>query len=117
MARKKDEEYDEEEAVEEESEDDVEELEDEEDLEPVVSENAIVEVAFGEPEDGLDEEERVLDWVSSFKPGEFQRQVADLFMSDGEVYIMLDKMTVILPMIELFRLLENSGAITDSEGL
>ena len=65
--------------------------------EPVVSENAVIDVAFGEPEDGLEEEERVLDWVSSFKPGEFQRQVADLYMSNGEIYLMMDKMTMVDP--------------------
>jgi hypothetical protein len=75
--------------------------------EPVMSENAVIDVAFGEPEDGLEEEERVLDWVSSFKPGEFQRQVADLFMSNGEIYLMMDKMTVVIPVAELFRLLQN----------
>ncbi len=112
MARKKDEDWEAEEA---EEEDDEEELETEEGLTPVMSENAVIDVAFGEPDDGLDEEERVLDWVSSFKPGEFQRQVADLFLSDGEVYIMLDKMTVVLPMMELFRLLESAGAISDKE--
>ena len=112
MARKKDEDWEAEEA---EEEGDEEELETEEGLEPVMSENAVIDVAFGEPDDGLDAEERVLDWVSSFKPGEFQRQVADLFLSDGEVYIMLDKMTVVLPMMELFRLLESAGAITDNE--
>ena len=104
----------EEEGAEEET-DEEEELETDEDLVPVMSENAVIDVAFGEPDDGLDEEERVLDWVSSFKSGEFQRQVADLFLSDGEVYIMLDKMTVVLPMMELFRLLESAGAITDNE--
>ncbi|NLT37831.1 MAG: hypothetical protein GXX95_06710 [Methanomassiliicoccus sp.] len=111
MAREKDEDWEEEGADEE---DDEEEME-EEGLEPVMSENAVIDVAFGEPEDGWDEEERVLDWVSSFKPGEFQRQVADLFLSDGEVYIMMDKMTVVLPMMELFRLLESAGAISDNE--
>jgi hypothetical protein len=112
MARRKDEDWEEEDA---EEEDDEEDMETEEGLEPVMSENAVIDVAFGEPEDGRDEEERVLDWVSSFKPGEFQRQVADLFLSDGEVYIMMDKMTVVLPMMELFRLLESAGGIADNE--
>jgi hypothetical protein len=89
----------------------------EEGMEPVMSENAVIDVAFGEPEDGLDEEERVLDWVASFPPGEYQRQVADMFLSDGEIYIMMDKMTVVLPLVELFRLLESSGAVRQAEGL
>lgn len=83
--------------------------------ESIMAENAVVDVAFGEPEDGPEEEQRVLDWVSSFPPGEFQRQVADLFLSDGEIYIMLDKMTVVLPLVELFRLLQNSGAVQEME--
>ena len=100
-----------EEAVEDVMEEHDEECECEECLEePVMSENAVIDVAFGEPEDGLEEEERVLDWVASFPPGEFQRQVADLFLSDGEIYIMMDKMTVVVPMMELFRLLELAGA-------
>ncbi len=84
-------------------------LEDEEDMEPVMSENAVIDVAFGAPEDGPVEGERVMDWVASFPPGEFQRQVADLFLSDGEIYIMMDKLTVVVPMMELFRLLEMAG--------
>jgi hypothetical protein len=93
-----------------ESEEEMVDLEDEEGLEPVMSENAVIEVAFGEPEDGAIEGERVMDWVGSFPPGEFQRQVADLFLSDGEIYIMMDKLTVVVPMMELFRLLEMAGA-------
>lgn len=112
MARRKNDDWKEEEAEEEYDEGDT---ETDEGLEPVMSENAVIDVAFGEPEDGKDEEERVLDWVSSFKPGEFQRQVADLFLTDGEVYIMMDKMTVVLPMMELFRLLESAGGIADNE--
>jgi hypothetical protein len=84
-------------------------IEEEKGMEPVMSENAVIDVAFGEPEDGLDEEERVLDWVASFPPGEYQRQVADMFLSDGEIYIMMDKMTVVVPLMELFRLLELAG--------
>jgi hypothetical protein len=83
--------------------------------EPVMSENAVIDVAFGEPDDGLEEEEKVLDWVSSFKSGEFQRQVADLFMSNGEIYIMLDKMTVVIPVAELFRLLQNYNVEMEDE--
>lgn len=90
-------------------EEEMDEMEEEEGMEPVMSEDAVVDVAFGEPEDGLEEEERVLDWVASFPPGEFQRQVADLFLSDGEIYIMMDKMTVVVPIMELFRLLEMAG--------
>jgi hypothetical protein len=108
--------YDDEERNEEEDLGD-EDLEEEEDEEPVMAEDAVVDVAFGEPEDGPDEEQRVLDWVSSFNPGEFQRQVADLFLSEGEIYIMMDKMTVVLPLVELFRLLESSGAVRQAEGL
>jgi hypothetical protein len=93
-----------------ESEEEMVDLEDEEGLEPVMSENAVIDVAFGEPEDGPIEGERVMDWVASFPPGEFQRQVADLFLSDGEIYIMMDKLTVVVPMMELFRLLEMAGA-------
>jgi hypothetical protein len=93
-----------------ESEEEMVNLEDEEGLEPVMSENAVIDVAFGEPEDGPEEEQRVMDWVASFPPGEFQRQVADLFLSDGEIYIMMDKLTVVVPMMELFRLLEMAGA-------
>lgn len=117
MSKKKDKECNEEEEREEEEVDlEVEEdFETEEGLEPVMSENAVIDVSFGEPEDGPQEESRVLDWVSSFKPGEFQRQVADLFLSDGEIYVMMDKMTMVLPMMELFRLLENAGAIRDEE--
>ena len=108
--------YDDEERNEEEGLGD-EDLEEEEDEEPVMAEDAVVDLAFGEPEDGPDEEQRVLDWVSSFNPGEFQRQVADLFLSEGEIYIMMDKMTVVLPLVELFRLLESSGAVRQAEGL
>lgn len=108
--------YDDEERNEEEGLGD-EDLEEEEEEEPVMAEDAVVDVAFGEPEDGPDEEQRVLDWVSSFNPGEFQRQVADLFLSEGEIYIMMDKMTVVLPLVELFRLLESSGAVRQAEGL
>lgn len=93
-----------------ESEEEMVNLEDEEGLEPVMSENVVIDVAFGEPEDGPEEEQRVMDWVASFPPGEFQRQVADLFLSDGEIYIMMDKLTVVVPMMELFRLLELAGA-------
>jgi hypothetical protein len=93
-----------------EGEEDMVDLEDAEGLEPVMSENAVIDVAFGEPEDGPVEGERVMDWVASFPPGEFQRQVADLFLSDGEIYIMMDKLTVVVPMMELFRLLELAGA-------
>ncbi len=106
------EERNEEEGLEQEDEDLEEEVE-----EPVMAEDAVVDVAFGEPEDGPEEEQRVLDWVSSFPPGEFQRQVADLFLSDGEIYIMMDKMTVVLPLVELFRLLESSGAVREAENL
>jgi hypothetical protein len=84
-------------------------LNEEERTEPVMSENAIIDVAFGEPEDGLEEEEQVLNWVASFPPGQFQRQVADLFLSEGEIYIITDKMSVVVPMMELFRLLEAAG--------
>lgn len=104
-----------EEELEEEEEEDEEDMEAREGLEPVMSENAIIDLSFGEPDDGPEEEVRVQDWVSSFKPGEFQRQVADLFLSDGEVYIMLDKMTVVLPMMELFRLLESAGAVKEDD--
>lgn len=83
--------------------------------EPIMAENAVVDVAFGEPDDGPEEEQRVIDWVSSFPPGEFQRQVADLFLSDGEIYVMMDKMTVVLPLVELFRLLQSSGAVREME--
>jgi hypothetical protein len=83
--------------------------------EPVVSENAVIDVAFGEPDDELEEEERVLDWVSSFKPGEFQRQVADLYMSNGEIYLMMDKMTMVIPVAELFRLLQNYSVEMEDE--
>lgn len=72
---------------------------------PVV-EDAIVEVAFGDPEDENAEIDRTLSWVESFEPGMLQKQVADLFMTDGDVHIILDKMTVTVPMMELFRLLE-----------
>lgn len=81
----------------------------EEGAEPVMSENAIIDVAFGEPEDGLEEEEQVLNWVASFPPGQFQRQVADLFLSEGEIYIVMDKLSVVVPLTELFRLLEAAG--------
>ncbi|MDW5562011.1 MAG: hypothetical protein SA339_02205 [Methanomassiliicoccus sp.] len=107
--------YDDEERNEEGLED--EELEEGAEEPPVMAEDAVVDVAFGEPEDGPEEEGRVLDWVASFPPGEFQRQVADLFLSDGEIYIMMDKLTVVLPLVELFRLLENSGAVRRDEGL
>lgn len=119
MSKKKEECNEEEETEEKEEglEEEEEDFEAEEGLEPVMSENAVIDVAFGEPEDGPEEESRVQDWVSSFKPGEFQRQVADLFLSDGEIYIMMDKMTMVLPMMELFRLLENAGAIRDDEGV
>jgi hypothetical protein len=83
--------------------------------ETVMSENAVIDVAFGEPDDGLEEEERVLDWVSSFRSGEYQRQVADLFLSEGEIYVMLDKMTMVLPLAELFRLLQNYSVATEDE--
>lgn len=106
-----DEERNEEEDLEEELEDD------EEEGQPPMAEDAVVDVAFGEPEDGPEEEQRVLDWVSSFAPGEFQRQVADLFLSEGEIYIMMDKMTVVLPLVELFRLLESSGAVREAQEL
>jgi len=91
--------------------------EEEEGEEPVMAEDAIVDVAFGEPEDAPEDEQRVLDWVSSFPPGEFQRQVADLFLSDGDIYIMMDKMTVVIPLLELFRLLERAGATKEADGL
>lgn len=109
--------YDEEERNEEEGLEQEDEGLEEEVEEPVMAEDAVVDVAFGEPEDGPEEEQRVLDWVSSFPPGEFQRQVADLFLSDGEIYIMMDKMTVVLPLVELFRLLESSGAVREAENL
>jgi hypothetical protein len=109
--------YDDEERNEEEGLEGEDEELDEEEEEPVMAEDAVVDVAFGEPEDGPEEEQRVLDWVSSFPPGEFQRQVADLFLSDGEIYIMMDKMTVTLPMVELFRLLENYGPAKQAEDL
>ncbi|MBI0582779.1 MAG: hypothetical protein ISF22_00980 [Methanomassiliicoccus sp.] len=106
--------YDEEEHDEEEQKiEDEEEEVDMEEAEPVMAEDAVIDVSFGDRDDKPEDEGRVLDWVSSFKPGEFQRQVADLFLSEGEIYIMLDKMTVVLPLVELFRLLENSGAITE----
>jgi hypothetical protein len=112
-------EYDDEErdGEEDQEEDQEEELEVEEEGQPPMAEDAVVDVAFGEPEDGPEEEQRVLDWVSSFTPGEFQRQVADLFLSEGEIYIMLDKMTVVLPLVELFRLLESSSAVREAQGL
>ena len=110
--------FDEEEQNEEEGLEGEEELEEEEGgKQPPMAEDAVVDVAFGEPEDGPEEEQRVLDWVSSFTPGEFQRQVADLFLSEGEIYIMMDKMTVVLPLVELFRLLESSGAVKEVQEL
>jgi hypothetical protein len=80
-----------------------------EESQPVMSENAIIDVAFGEPEDGLEEEEQILNWVASFPPGQFQRQVADLFLSEGDIYIIMDKLSVVVPLMELFRLLETAG--------
>lgn len=109
--------FDDEERNEEEGLEDEDEELDEEAEDTVMAEDAVVDVAFGEPEDGPEEEQRVLDWVSSFAPGEFQRQVADLFLSEGEIYIMMDKMTVVLPLVELFRLLENSGAVREAQSL
>jgi hypothetical protein len=108
-----DEERNEEEGLEEEDE----ELAEEGEEESVMAEDAVVDVAFGEPEDGPQEEQRIIDWVSSFPPGEFQRQVADLFLSDGEIYIMMDKLTVVLPLVELFRLLQSSGAVKEAGSL
>lgn len=72
---------------------------------PVV-EDVIVEVAFGDPEDDDDELERTFSWVESFSPGVCRKQVADLLMSGGDIHIILDKLTVTVPMMELFRLLE-----------
>ncbi|GEM_PF-7006532 len=109
--------YDDEERNEEEGQEEEELEEGEEEGQLPMAEDAVVDVAFGEPEDGPEEEQRVLDWVSSFTPGEFQRQVADLFLSEGDIYIMLDKMTVALPLVELFRLLESSGAVREAQEL
>lgn len=72
---------------------------------PVV-EDAIVEVGFGDPGDGNDDIDRTINWVDSFEPGLLKKQVADLLMSDGDIHIILDRMTVTVPMMELFRLLE-----------
>jgi hypothetical protein len=88
-----------------------EESEDEEclELELTMVDDAVIDVSFGDPEDDELDSERVIDWVSSFRPGQFQKQVADLFLADGEIYVVLDKMSVTIPLMEVFRLLEKGG--------
>ncbi len=71
-------------------------------------ENVIVGMSFGEPDDSCERSERTVNWVNSFTPGMMERQVSDLFMSDGLVHIILDRMTVTLPVIDLLHLLERA---------
>lgn len=87
--------------------------EDEFDL-PMV-EDAIVDVSFGEPEDDDEDSARMMAWVSSFPPGEYKKQVADLFMSKGEIYVVMDKMSITIPLMEIFRLLEKGDFFKQDE--
>lgn len=73
------------------------------------TEDVIVDVSFGDPEDDETEEQRVLNWVASFPPGHYQKQVADLFLSEGEIYVMMDKMSVTIPLFDVLQLLERGG--------
>ena len=74
-----------------------------------MADDIIVDVAFGDPEDDEAAEQRISAWVASFPPGRYQKQVADLFLSEGEVYVMMDKMSITIPLIDLFRVLERGG--------
>ena len=80
-----------------------------------VAEDAIVEVAFGDPDDEDEDIDRTLCWVESFAPGALRREVADLLMVDGNIRIVLDKVTVAVPMMELFRLLEKIDLFKSEE--
>lgn len=80
-----------------------------------VVEDAIVEVAFGDPGDDAENSLRTISWVDSFTPGLLKKQVADLLMADGDVHIILDNMAVTVPMMELFRLLEKVQFFKDAE--
>lgn len=73
------------------------------------TEDVIVDVSFGDPEDEEAETQRVLNWVASFSPGHYQKQVADLFLSEGEIYLMMDKMSVTIPLFDVLQLLERGG--------
>jgi len=77
--------------------------------------DAVVDVSFGEPEDDELDSERVIDWVSSFPPGLYQKQVADLFLSEGEVYVIMDKMSITIPLMDIFMLLEKGGYFKEQE--
>ena len=74
-----------------------------------VADDVIVDVSFGDPEGDELDMERVLNWASSFPPGQYQKQVADLFLSEGEIYVVLDKMSIVIPLMDLLRLLERGG--------
>ena len=78
-------------------------------------EDVIVDVAFGEPEDDEVAEQRTMDWVASFPPGSYQKQVADLFLSGGEVYVMMDKMSITIPLMDLFQVMERGGFFKQEE--
>ncbi|WP_019176207.1 hypothetical protein [Methanomassiliicoccus luminyensis] len=73
--------------------------------------NAIVEVCFGDPEDEGDEVERTLCWVESFVPGLLTRQVADLFVHHGNVCMIMDRMTVTIPLKTVRLLVRQAGLI------
>lgn len=73
------------------------------------TEDVIVDVSFGDPDDEDGETQRVLNWVASFPPGEYQKHVADLFLSEGEIYVMLDKMSITIPLFDILQLLERGG--------
>ena len=73
------------------------------------TEDVIVDVSFGDPEDDDAETHRVINWVASFSPGHYQKQVADLFLSEGEIYVMMDKLSVTIPLFDMLQLLERGG--------
>jgi|GEM_PF-2334266 len=74
-----------------------------------MSDDAVVGVSFGDPDDDQMDSQRVIDWVSSFRPGHYHKQVADLFLAEGEIYVVMDKMSLTIPLMEVFRLLEKGG--------
>lgn len=111
--KRKDKQQDEESA--EEHEDEVNEDEACPEPELTMADDAVVDVSFGDPEDDELDSERVIDWVSSFRPGQYHKQVADLFLAEGEIYVVLDKMSVTIPLMEVFRLLEMGGFFKVSE--
>lgn len=84
------------------------------DDEPLVAVgNAIVELCLGDPEDEDEEVERTISWVRGFIPGLLTRQVADLFISHGSVCMVIDRVTVTVPIRTMRLLLEQAELIKE----